>query len=179
MARPAGSGVGGAIALASPRLPADGVANVLLLPSIVLLIGYWTSGLLFVRPMPRLERALVALDARLRIQAIAACCPRTVAELLEFSYSGIYADVVIALVIAVHCREGRGCRGAENGRYANSQTALIFPIVRSATSASRTWASAVRRCLVRVHLVLHFRRRHAVHHSLATETRGRARAGAG
>ena len=27
------------------------------------------------------------------------------------------------------CREGGGLRGAENGRYADSQTALIFPIV--------------------------------------------------
>ena len=40
------------------------------------------------------------------------------------------------------CREGRGCRGAENGRYANRETALMFPIV--SRSSDRTAPPRVR-----------------------------------
>jgi hypothetical protein len=96
------SAVAVALAVAARHLPSGGAANVLLLPTAVLLIGYWASGRLFVRAMPRAERALRDLDAALRIQSIAARCPRPLAEFLEFAYSGIYAMIVVALVIALH-----------------------------------------------------------------------------
>jgi len=95
-----GAAIGGGLAVAASRLPPGGIANVWVLPPLILLIGYWTSGLLFVRPMPRLERGLVALDANLRVAAMAARCPRLLAEYLELAYSGIYVTIVLALVIA-------------------------------------------------------------------------------
>ena len=85
-------------------LPADGVANVWLLPPAALLIGYWTSGLLFVAPMPRAERALARMDEILAIDAIAARTPRPIAEVLELAYVGVYPLIPIALYLAL--REG-------------------------------------------------------------------------
>jgi hypothetical protein len=48
---------------------------------------------------------------------------RLTSEMLETTPTGRVG------FFALLCCEGEGCRGAENGRYANSQTALIFPIV--------------------------------------------------
>jgi hypothetical protein len=96
-----GAALGCGLAVAASRLPVDGLANVWVLPPAILLIGYWTSGLLFVRPMPRVERALSGLDTALRIDAIAARCPRVLCEFLEFAYSGIYVAILLALVIAL------------------------------------------------------------------------------
>src|SRR6476469_2677284 len=56
----AGSAAGAVVLSASLSL-ADGFANTWILPGFLLLIGYWSSGALFVAPMPRLERALVNL----------------------------------------------------------------------------------------------------------------------
>ena len=97
----AGVALGAVALLASLALAPDGFANVWLLPAAVLLIGYWTSGLLFVAPMPRAERWLVDLDTSLRIDAIAARCPRAVAEFLEFAYSGIYPLILVSLYFAL------------------------------------------------------------------------------
>ena len=97
----AGAALGAGVLMASMALPAAGVANQWLLPPALLLLGYWTSGLLFVAPMPRIERALAGLDRTLAIQAIAARCPRPVVELLEFAYAGVYALVPLALFIAL------------------------------------------------------------------------------
>lgn len=93
-------GGGGLIAL-SRSLPAEGLANIWILPVAALLIGYWTSGLLFIAPMPRAERVLVDLDNRLRIHGIAARMPRPLVELLEFAYSGVYPLIPIALYFAL------------------------------------------------------------------------------
>jgi hypothetical protein len=97
----AGAGVGTGLIVLSLRLPLDGVANVWILPPAALLIGYWTSGLLFVAPMPRAERFLAELDARLRIHGIAAQMPRPLVELLEFAYAGVYPLIPIALFVAL------------------------------------------------------------------------------
>ena len=97
----AGSALGAALAVAASRLPAAGVANTWILPPAILLLGYWTSGLLFVAPMPAVERCLVAIDEALRIQAIAARTPRPVAELFEFAYTGVYPLVPLALWVAM------------------------------------------------------------------------------
>jgi membrane-associated phospholipid phosphatase len=96
-----GSALGLGLALAGARMPPRGIAAAWILPPVVLLLGYWTSGVLFVRPMPRAERALAGLDRALRIDAIAARCPRLLAECLELSYSGIYVSVVVALALAL------------------------------------------------------------------------------
>jgi hypothetical protein len=96
-----GAGVGAVGLAASLALPAEGFANTWIFPGLLLLIGYWTSGLLFVAPMPRLERALVSLDVRLDIQRTAGRLPRALAELLEFAYACIYPLILVALAIAL------------------------------------------------------------------------------
>ncbi len=96
----AGVAAGGVVLIASLAF-ADGFANTWILPGVLLLIGYWSSGALFVAPMPRLERALVSLDESLRIQRSAARLPRALVELLEFAYSGIYPLILVALAIAL------------------------------------------------------------------------------
>jgi membrane-associated phospholipid phosphatase len=85
----------------SVRLPADGPANVWVLPPALLLLGYWTSGFLFVAPMPRAERLLARIDSDLAIQTIAARMPRPLVELLEFAYSAVYVLIPIALWLAL------------------------------------------------------------------------------
>jgi PAP2 superfamily len=75
-------------------------------PPAILLLAYWTSGLLFVRPVSWQERMLVWMDDRLRVRAAAGGIPRAIAELLEAAYVGIYplvlAGFVIHLVFAAH-----------------------------------------------------------------------------
>lgn len=100
----AGAAAGMLLIAASTRLPADGIANVWLLPPAALLIGYWTSGLLFVAPMPGAERVLARIDEILAIDAIAARTPRLIAEVLELAYAGVYPLIPIALYLAL--REG-------------------------------------------------------------------------
>lgn len=97
----AAGAVGAAVALASMRLPPDGVANVWILPGAVLFIGYWTSGLTFVRASPAAEAALLEVDRRLRVTRVAEAMPRAVVELLEIAYSGIYPLMPIALYFAL------------------------------------------------------------------------------
>ena len=97
----AGVALGVIILAVSMRLPADGLANVWILPPALLLLGYWTSGLLFIAPMPRAERFLARIDARLGIDDLAARFPRPVAEFLEFAYAGIYPLIPIALYLAL------------------------------------------------------------------------------
>jgi membrane-associated phospholipid phosphatase len=95
-----GSAIGTATAVAAFRLPIDGLARGLVLPVALLLIAYWTTGVLFVRPMPRAERLLARLDDRLRIDRIAGALPRPIAELLEFSYSSVYPLILVALLLS-------------------------------------------------------------------------------
>ena len=97
----AGSAIGAALVIAGSRIAPSHWLNVWVLPPVVLLIGYYASGLLFTEPMPRAEHALARLDAALRIDAIARRVPRALAELLEFSYAGVYPLMVIAETIAL------------------------------------------------------------------------------
>jgi membrane-associated phospholipid phosphatase len=97
----AGAAAGSTLALAAARLRPDAMANAVCLPAAALLIGYWTSGLLFVAPQPRVERALLAFDRWLRVDRVAAATPRILAELLELAYSGVYVFVLLALVLAL------------------------------------------------------------------------------
>ena len=88
-----------ALAVAAARLPVTPILHDWLLPPALLLLGYWTSGLLFVAPMPRAERLLFAIDRALRIRTISAQTPRPIVELLEFAYAGVYPLIPIALII--------------------------------------------------------------------------------
>jgi hypothetical protein len=95
----AGAAIGAALLAASTRLAADGLANVWIVPPAALLIGYWTSGLLFVSPMPRAERLLVRLDEALRIDAIAAAVldPRRIPR----ARVTVYPLIPVALYLAL------------------------------------------------------------------------------
>ena len=68
-------------------------------PAAVLLIAYWTSGLLFTAPDFRQERVLVHLDARLRIRCLARRTPLALAEIFESAYAGVYLLVPLALLV--------------------------------------------------------------------------------
>ena len=70
-----------------------------LLPPVVLLMAYWTSGLLFVAPDPDAEAALVRIDRYLRIRQVAANLPNWLTELLEFAYAAVYPVIPLALVL--------------------------------------------------------------------------------
>jgi len=80
----------------APYLPAlhDWIA-----PPIALLLGYWTSGLLFDAPRPHQERLLIAIDDRLAVLDIARRLPKVAAALLEIAYAGVYPIIPIALVL--------------------------------------------------------------------------------
>lgn len=97
----AGATAGLLLIAVSVQWPADGIANVWVLPPAALLAGYWTSGLLFVAPMPRAERVLARIDEILAIDAIAARTPRLVAEVLELAYVGVYPLIPVALHLAL------------------------------------------------------------------------------
>jgi hypothetical protein len=77
------------ISLPSPMLIA--------LPALLLLGGYWLSGLLFVGPDVRLERWLCAVDATVIERAGALRCvrwaPGAVAEYFELSYLAVYLAI--------------------------------------------------------------------------------------
>src|SRR5262245_14031088 len=95
----AGSMAGVAVVLISMLDVTPAILRDVILPPVVLLTGYWTSGLLFVAPSAAQERALAYLDNRLDILGIARRAPRFVAELLEAAYLGIYGLVGIALLL--------------------------------------------------------------------------------
>lgn len=90
-----------ALSVAAARLPFIPILHDWLLPPALLLLGYWTSGMLFVSPMPLAERLLVSVDRAMRIRAISARVPRPVAEFLEFAYAGVYPLVALALIIQI------------------------------------------------------------------------------
>jgi membrane-associated phospholipid phosphatase len=96
-----GAAAAAGTAWAGSRLAPAGFANVWVLPPAVLLIGYWSSGRLFVRPMLGAERVLASIDGSLRVQWIATRCPRVLGEFLELAYSGIYVAIVIALLLVL------------------------------------------------------------------------------
>jgi hypothetical protein len=95
----AGSGAGLVVTIASVLTPSNVSLHGWLLPPLLLLLAYWTSGLLFSTPMPRAEQALFHIDHVLQVRAISSAAPRWIAELLEFSYAAVYALIPIALML--------------------------------------------------------------------------------
>jgi len=97
-----GSLAGVVLTAASVLSPSNVFLHGWLLPPALLLLAYWTSGLLFTAPMPRIEQTLHAIDRALRIRVISTATPRWIAEVLELSYAAVYALIPIAL--GVHLR---------------------------------------------------------------------------
>jgi membrane-associated phospholipid phosphatase len=87
------------VSLAATRLRLPPLLRDWVLPPLLLLVGYWSSGALFVAPMPRAERLLIRIDRMLRIERISAATPRLVAGFLEVMYVGVYPIIPVALVI--------------------------------------------------------------------------------
>jgi membrane-associated phospholipid phosphatase len=84
------------------------------LPSLILLTGYWLSGLLFVRPDPRLERWLLSADeivlTRTGVLTWFRTAPRAVSEYFELSYLLVYLAVpagAVTLAIGGHADQIR------------------------------------------------------------------------
>ena len=94
-----GVGAGLLFALVTSRVPYLPLLHDWLAPPALLLLGYWTSGLLFIAPRTAQERALAAFDDRLRIDQIAGRLPGSLALLLEAAYAGVYLLIPLALIV--------------------------------------------------------------------------------
>ena len=70
-------------------------------PPLLLLVAYWSSGLLFVAPRPRQEAGLRWLDDRLGVREVARRTPRALAEILEAAYAGVYLLIPLALFVRI------------------------------------------------------------------------------
>jgi hypothetical protein len=86
-------------AVVTSRVPYLPVLHDWLAPPLLLLVGYWTSGLLFIAPRAAQERALAAFDQRLRIDQIARRLPGSLCLLLEGAYAGVYPLIPLALIV--------------------------------------------------------------------------------
>ena len=93
------SAAGMLLALFSTKLPQAAVLHDWVLPPMLLLVGYWSSGVLFTGPMLGVERLLRRFDRALQIRRLSARTPRLVAELLELSYAAVYPMVPIGLAL--------------------------------------------------------------------------------
>ena len=96
--------VGGSVAgllltAASAVAPYQPFLHGWLLPPLLLFLGYWTSGLLFVAPMKRIETLFALVDRIFRVRGVGATAPVRLAEFLEFMYAAVFVLVPIALVL--------------------------------------------------------------------------------
>jgi membrane-associated phospholipid phosphatase len=94
-----GVGAGLVFVLGTSRFPYTPILHDWLAPPAVLLLSYWTSGLLFIAPRAAQERALVALDELLRIDDVARSVPAWLALILEIAYAGVYLLIPLALIV--------------------------------------------------------------------------------
>jgi hypothetical protein len=98
--RVASMGIGGVLlVLLSWLIPAHFVLHGWIVPPVLLLLGYWASGALFVAPMPRAEAVLLGIDRALGIQATAGRMPRAMVEVLEMAYVWVYPLIPVALAL--------------------------------------------------------------------------------
>jgi membrane-associated phospholipid phosphatase len=93
------SGIGILLVAGSTWLPPRPLLDAWILPPALLLLAYWSSGALFVAPMPRAEALFARLDAALRVRALAARTPRGLAELFELAYVGAYPLIPVSLIL--------------------------------------------------------------------------------
>jgi PAP2 superfamily len=94
-----GAAIGSLVALFSAFVHQPVWLAVWIWPPLLLLIGYWTSGLLFVGPNPWQENALMRLDDRVGVRRAARYAPRLAVDLLEAAYAGVYLLIPIALFL--------------------------------------------------------------------------------
>ena len=94
-----GAAIGMLIAAAAQAQAYPPLLHDWIVPPILLLLAYWSSGLLFAAPMPGAERALNRFDSALGIRRLAAASPRWLAELLEVAYAGVYPLIPVALLV--------------------------------------------------------------------------------
>lgn len=87
------------LALLAMMLPQSAVLHGWVLPPMLLLVGYWSSGMLFTGPMLGVERVLQGVDRALQIRRFSARLPRLLAEFLELSYAAVYPMVPIGLAL--------------------------------------------------------------------------------
>lgn len=106
------AGISAAIGLPSTSTGALAPLGDIVVPSFVLLAGYWLSGLLFTEPNRRLERWLLSVDAALvgrpGLLAWFKRAPRAVVEYFELSYLLVYPIVpagVLTLALGGHAGE--------------------------------------------------------------------------
>jgi membrane-associated phospholipid phosphatase len=91
------AGTGSVIAVVSAVIPRIDWLHGWVVPPALLLLGYWGSGALFRAPMARAEAVLMTTDRRLGIPRHG--IPRTVAEILEAAYVGVYPIVAIGFIL--------------------------------------------------------------------------------
>lgn len=96
--------VGGSVAgllltAASAMAPFHPLLHGWLLPPALLLLGYWTSGLLFVAPMKQIEKLFAFVDRLFDVRRVGSLAPVSLAEFLEFSYAAVFALIPIALAL--------------------------------------------------------------------------------
>ena len=81
----------------------------IVLPALILLLGYWLSGLFFVRPQPAIERRLLRLDHAVlpRVSAVRWMqgAPRLLLEYLELSYLLVYGLLPAGAVVVAFAGE--------------------------------------------------------------------------
>jgi hypothetical protein len=95
----AGSGVGLAICGLAYVTAVSPVLHAWVYPPALLLLGYWTSGVLFHAPMTHLERRLCAWDRAVNVDAAMRATPAWLRELLELAYAGVYLLVPAVLIV--------------------------------------------------------------------------------
>ena len=95
----AGAALGLALSALTAAVPYQTVLHDWILPPVLLLLAYWSSGLLFAGPMAWAEATLESIDAALAVDAIARNTPRWIAEVLEAAYAGVYPLIPIAFGI--------------------------------------------------------------------------------
>lgn len=94
-----GSAAGLLLTIASATAPFHPLLHGWLLPPALLLLGYWTSGLLFVAPMTQIEKMFALIDRLVHVRMFGSLAPASVAEFLEFSYAAVFALIPIALAL--------------------------------------------------------------------------------
>ena len=87
------------ITIASTLAPSNAIVHDWLLPPLLLFLFYWTTGLLFVAPMARLENTFVWIDAALNIRSWSSRAPVWLADTLELAYAGVFVLVPVALAL--------------------------------------------------------------------------------
>jgi membrane-associated phospholipid phosphatase len=95
------AGVAAGLALCLLAYATDGsiVVREWLMPPVLLLVGYWTSGQFFAAPMTGIERALTVFDRSFGVDAAIRATPRWLQTVLEAAYAGVYLLVPAALLI--------------------------------------------------------------------------------